>query len=95
MTTQRVTHCYDLRDTACCSSVLREHHCSLEHVPPTDHNPHKGEKIEFTPSKAQRCKERSQAERTNARLKDDFSGGHLRDRGHGKVMSQVMFGMLG
>lgn len=94
MTAQRVTNCYDLMDAAYCSSVLREHSRSLGHVPLIDHNPRRGEKIEFTPSEAQRYKERSQAERTNARLKDDFGGRHLRVRGNEKVMSHLMFGML-
>lgn len=94
MTAQRVTNCYDLMDAAYCSSVLREHSRSLGHVPLIDHNPRRGEKIEFTPSEAQRYKERSQAERTNARLKDDFGGRHLRVRGNTKVMSHLMFGML-
>ena len=94
MTAQRVTSCYDLMDAAYCSSMLREHSRSLGHVPLIDHNPRRGEKIEFTPSEAQRYKERSQAERTNARLKDDFGGRHLRVRGHTKVMSHLMFGML-
>lgn len=94
MTAQRVTNCYDLMDAAYCSSVLREHSRSLGHVPLIDHNPRKGEKIEFTPSEAQRYKERSQAERTNARLKDDFGGRHIRVRGNAKVMSHLMFGIL-
>lgn len=94
MTAQRVTNCYDLMDAAYCSSVLREHSRSLGHVPLIDHNPRKGEKIEFTPSEAQRYKERSQAERTNARLKDDYGGRHIRVRGNAKVMSHLMFGVL-
>lgn len=67
---------------------------SLGHVPLIDHNPRKGEKIEFTPSEAQRYKERSQAVRTNARLKDDYGGRHIRVRGNAKVMSHLMFGIL-
>ena len=94
MTAQRVTSCYDLMDAAYCSSVLREHSRSLGHVPLIDHNPRRGEKIEFTPSEAQRYKERSQAERTNARLKDDYGGRHIRVRGNAKVMSHLMFGVL-
>ena len=54
MTAERVTNCYDLMDAAYCSSVLREHSRSLGHVPLIDHNPRKGEKVEFTPSEAQR-----------------------------------------
>ena len=91
---QRVTNCYDLMDAAYCRSVLREHSRSLGHVLLIDHNPRRGEKIEFTPSEAQRYQERSQAERTNTRLKDDFGGRHLRVRGHTKVMSHLMFGIL-
>ncbi len=94
MTAERVTNCYDLMDAAYCSSVLREHSRSLGHVPLIDHNPRKGEKIEFTACEAQRYKERSQAERTNARLKDDFGGRHVRVRGNSKVMSHLMFGIL-
>jgi hypothetical protein len=94
MTAERVTNCYDLMDAAYCSSVLREHSRNLGHVPLIDHNPRKGEKIEFTPSEAQRYKERTQAERTNGRLKDDFGGRHVRVRGNAKVMSHLMFGIL-
>ena len=94
MTAARVTNCYDLMDAAYCSSVVREHSRSLGHVPLIDHNPRKGQKIAFTPSEAQRYQERSQAERTNARLKDDFGGRFVRVRGHSKVMSHLMFGLL-
>lgn len=94
MTAERVTNCYDLMDAAYCSSVLREHSRSLGHVPLIDHNPRRGEKIEFTPSEAQRYKERTQAERTNGRLKDDFGGRHIRVKGNAKVMSHLMFGVL-
>ncbi len=94
MTAERVTNCYDLMDAAYCSSVLRAHSRSLGHVPLIDHNPRKGEKIEFTLSEAQRYKERSQAERINARLKDDYGGRYVRVRGNAKVMSHLMFGIL-
>ena len=94
MTEQRVTNCYDLMDAAYCSDILRDHSRSLGHVPLIDHNPRRGEKIEFSPAEAQRYKERSQAERTNARLKDDYGGRHIRVKGHAKVMSHLMFGIL-
>ena len=94
MTAQRVTNCYDLMDAAYCSSVLRGHSRSLGHVPLIDHNPRRGEKIEFTPCEAQRYKERTGAERANGRLKDDFGGRHIRVRGNAKVMSHLMFGVL-
>ena len=94
MTAQRVTNCYDLMDAAYCSDILREHSRSLGHVPLIDHNPRRGEKSEFSPSEAQRYKERSQASLPNARLKDDYGGRHIRVRGHAKVMSHLMFGIL-
>ena len=73
---------------------IREHSKSLGHVPLIDHNPRGGEKIDFSLCEAQRYKERSQAERTNARLKDDYGGRHIRVKGHDKVMSHLMFGIL-
>lgn len=94
MTASKVTNCYDLMDAAYCSEVLREHSRGLGHVPLIDHNPRRGEKIEFDPAERQRYKERTGAERANARVKDDFGGRHLRVRGHAKVMSHLMFGIL-
>ena len=90
----RVTNLYDLMDAAYCSLDLHEHSRSLNHVPLIDHNPRGGEKIEFEPLDALRYNERSAAERTNARLKDEFGGRHVRVRGADKVMSHLMFGVL-
>jgi len=39
-------------DAAYCRSELREHSRSLGHVPLIDHNPRRGEKIEFSPAEA-------------------------------------------
>lgn len=75
-------------------TAQREHSRGLGHIPLIDHNPRKGEKKEFSPGEAQRYKERSQAERTNARLKDDYGGRHIRVKGYAKVMSHLMFGIL-
>lgn len=94
MTLNRVTNLYDLMDAAYCSDELRAHSQRLGHVPLIDHNPRGGEKKRFAPHEAQRYKERTQAERANARLKDDFGGRSIRVRGHTKVMSHLMFGML-
>ena len=91
---QRVTHLYDLMDAAYCSASLREHSRSLGHVPLIDHNPRRGEKIEFAPAEAIRTHERTAAERSNGRLKDEFGGQTLRVKGHTKVMSPLMFGVL-
>ncbi|MBO3704306.1 MAG: transposase [Candidatus Accumulibacter sp.] len=91
---KRVTHLYDLMDAAYCSSELREHSRSLGHVPLIDHNPRRGTKIEFSPAEAIRYNERTAAERSNARLKDEFGGQTLRVKGDTKVMAHLMFGIL-
>jgi hypothetical protein len=91
---ERVTSLYDLMDAAYCSSELRAHSKSLGHVPLIDHNPRRGEKIEFSPAEALRYNERSAAERSNARLKDEFGGRNIRVKGHTKVMAHLMFGIL-
>ena len=46
------------------------------------------------PHEAQRYKERSTAERVNARLKDEFGGRMVRVRGPEKVMAHLMFGVI-
>ncbi len=91
---ERVTNLYDLMDAAYCSSELRAHSRSLNHVPLIDHNPRRGAKIEFAPAEAIRYNERTAAERSNARLKDEFGGKTLRVKGDTKVMAHLMFGLL-
>ena len=91
---QRVTNLYDVMDAAYCSTELREHSKSLGHVPLIDHNPRHGEKIEFDPAQAIRYNERTVAERSNARLKDEFGGNQLRVKGATKVFEHLMFGVL-
>lgn len=46
------------------------------------------------PHEARRYNGRTAAERTNARLKDEFGGNDVRARGHAKIMSHLMFGLL-
>jgi hypothetical protein len=41
-----------------------------------------------------RYRERTAAERVNARLKDEFGGRQVRVRGHAKVLCHLMFGLL-
>lgn len=48
----------------------------------------------LTPAEKERYKERSMSERVNARLKDEFGGRSVRVRGHRKVMTHLMFGIL-
>jgi len=91
---QRVTNLYDVMDAAYCSREIREHCRGLGHVPLIDHNPRRGEKIEFTPTEAIHYNERTAAERSNARLKDEFGGKTVRVQGATKVMAHLMFGVL-
>ncbi len=90
----RVTNLYDVMDAAYCSSDLHEHCRSLNHVPLIDHNPRGGEKEEFEPADKIRYNERTVAERSNARLKDEFGGKAVRVKGSTKVMGHLMFGIL-
>ncbi len=90
----RVTSLYDVMDAAYCSRELHEHCRSLGHIPLIDHNPRGGEKEEFDPADAIRYNERTVAERSNARLKDEFGGNNLRVQGSTKVMGHLMFGIL-
>lgn len=91
---ERVTNLYDVMDAAYCSLELHEHCRNLNHVPLIDHNPRGGLKEEFDPADAVRYNERTVAERSNARLKDEFGGNHVRVQGAAKVMSHLMFGVL-
>ena len=93
-TSQRITYLYDLADAAYCSPILREESRRLGHVPLIDHNPRRGEKIDFAPHEAERYKARSQVERTNSQLKDNHGGRHVRVRGPAKVYTHLMFGIL-
>ena len=95
ITAQRVTNCYDLMDAAYDAQIIREHSLSLGHVPLIDFN-HRSPKDtrSFLPHEAQRYKERSGAERVNARLKDEFGGRMVRVRGHEKVAAHLMFGLI-
>ena len=73
-------------DAAYCSTVIRQDIEAAGRIPLIDHKPRKGQKREFAPHEAERCKTRSGAERCNARLKDEFGARHVQVRGHAKVM---------
>jgi Transposase DDE domain/Transposase domain (DUF772) len=91
---QRVTSLYDLADSAYCSRIVREESRKLGHVPLIDHNPRRGEKIEFLPHEAERYKARTGVERSNSTLKDNRGGRHVRVRGDLKVYAHLMYGIL-
>ena len=108
MTAARVDSLYDLMDSAYDAVEIRTHSESLGHVPIIASNPRRSVErrqelrseaaarraIGYTFPEDQRYRERSTAERVNARLKDEFGGRHLRVRGHAKASCHLMFGIL-
>ena len=100
MTGARVTHLYDLMDSAYDAPEIRAHSASMGHVVIIDANPRSAARKRqlAAEAKAQRSlghvsceqvryRERSTVERVKGRLKDDFGGRQVRVRGHAKVLS--------
>jgi Transposase DDE domain/Transposase domain (DUF772) len=108
MTSQRVTHLYELMDSAYDADGLLAHSQKLNHVPIVAPNHRRGTRKpsqlpkvfpvepapELTWAQQDRFKERTMIERVNGRLKDEFGASHLRVRGAAKVMAHLMFGVL-
>jgi hypothetical protein len=108
MSDQRVQNFYDLMDAAYDVKEITEHSRSLNHVPIIDANPRRNAELQNTlesnqkaykllnwkPAEDVRYKARSGAERTNARLKDEFGGRTIRVRGPAKAFCHLMFGVL-
>jgi hypothetical protein len=106
ITDQRVTNLYDLMDSAYDSPIIKEHSKSLGHVPIIDARPKRGQKAaidselkakrnaNYKTSQMHRYKQRSSVERLNGRLKDEFNGRMVRVKGHAKIMSHLMFGII-
>jgi hypothetical protein len=102
MTTARVTYLYDLMDSAYDADHIQQQSRQLGHIPIIDPHPRRGKAEPFSPSavpqlnwaQQERYKERTMAERVNARLKDEFGGRNVRVRGHAKVITHLMFGVL-
>lgn len=108
LTSQRVTNLYDLMDSAYDSPIIKRHSQSLGHVPIIDMNHRRDKKkghesrlegkrmrfINFKSPAAIRYNERSNVERVNGRLKDEFGGKMVRVRGEAKAMTHLMFGIL-
>jgi hypothetical protein len=93
-TSKRLIYLYDLMDSAYDAAPIHEVSSLNNHVPVIDHNRRRGEKREFDPSKKERYKERSAAERVNSDLKDNHGGNHVRVKGAAKVFAHLMFGLL-
>jgi hypothetical protein len=108
MTAQRVINLYDLMDSAYDNDNIRDHSVGLGHVPIIDINPRRDaarkadiereskarNKINFQTAEDIRYNQRSSAERVNSNLKDNFGGRHVRVRGHAKIYTHLMFGLL-
>ena len=85
---------------------VKEHSKSLGHVPIIDTRPKRGQKtavenelkakrnVNYKTSQMLRYNQRSSVERLNGRLKDEFNGRMVRVKGHAKVMSHLMFGII-
>lgn len=94
MSAGKVRSLYELMDSAYCSEEIRTHIEGNDRVVLVDHNKRRGEKIPFAPHEADRYKIRSGAERSNARLKDEFGGDKIYVRGRDKVFAHLMLGVL-
>jgi len=106
MTSDRVTYCYELMDSAYDAAEILDHARGMGHVPivdPTNRGRGTKEKNTFLPDRqprqltwaeSDRFRERTMVERVYGRLKDEFGGRHVRVRGAAKVMAHLMFGVL-
>ena len=94
MTSERIANLYDLADAAYDAKEIREMSERLGHVALIDHNPRRGEKIEFSPAEARRYHERTAVERVNSHLHEEHGGRHVRVRGPVKVAAHLAFGLL-
>lgn len=108
MSSERVTHLYDVMDSAYDVPQIHDMSRQLGHIPLIDVHPRRDKALkEEIAAENKRCRlvghktaeairynERSTVERVNARLKDEFGGRVVRVRGHAKVMCHLMFGIL-
>lgn len=105
---ERVTHLYDVMDSAYDVPQIHDMSRQLGHIPLIDVHPRRDRALKNEiAAENKRCRlvghktaettrynERSTVERVNARLKDEFGGRVVRVRGHAKVMCHLMFGIL-
>jgi hypothetical protein len=108
MSSSRVTHLYELMDSAYDAGEIHAHSRQLNHVPIIAPHPRRGTKKpsqlpkvfpaqptpQLTWAQQDRYQERTMSERVNARLKDEFGARQIRVRGAAKVMAHLMFGVL-
>ena len=108
MTAGRVQNFYDCMDSAYDQPEITDYSRQLGHIPLIDVNPRRDGELKnnieseekarttlnWKPADAIRYNARSGAERTNARLKDEFGGRTVQVKGHAKVYCHLMFGIL-
>jgi hypothetical protein len=108
LTSGRVTHLYELMDSAYDADSIHAHSRQLNHVPIIAPHPRRGTKKpsqmqkvfpdkpmpQLTWEQQERFKTRTMSERVNARLKDEFGASQIRVRGAARVMAHLMFGVL-
>lgn len=108
ITEQRVTHLYELMDSAYDSKEIKKYILLHNRTPIIDINTRNNVKLRdelAEENKARktlrmlfpedvRYNERTTSERVNGRLKDEFGGRMVRVRSHAKVMCHLMFGVL-
>jgi hypothetical protein len=108
MTARRVANCYDLMDACYDAPEIAAACRDLGRVPIVPEQPRRDKKkkeemaaeakarraINFETPEQVRYRQRTTAERVNARLKDEFGGRFVRVRSHAKVMCHLMFGIL-
>lgn len=93
-TADRVIALYELMDSAYDAELIHETVLRLGHKPIIDNHPRKKDAVPFDPATALRYNERTQVERANSRIKDEFGASHVRVKGHQKVHMHLMFGVL-
>jgi len=108
LTAQRVTHLYDLMDSAYDAQSIHEQIRGLGQIPIIDAHPRRDSAqkeelqaeakrrklLNFNYAEDVRYLERTTVKRVNARLKDEFGGRMIRVRGNAKVMCHLMFGIV-
>lgn len=108
MTARRLANCYDLMDASYDVPEIAAACRDLGRVPIVPEQPRRDKKkkeamvaeakarraINFVAPEDVRYRQRTTAERVNARLKDEFGGRFVRVRGHAKVTCHLMFGLL-
>ena len=107
LTAGRVESLYDLMDAAYDSIEIRAHSVSLGHRPIIDENPRGSVDMQEAPKQEKKARRtlgvvfpeerryrgRSGSKRVDGRLRDEFSGCHVRVRACDKVLAHLMFGM--